>query len=200
MRPRLLPCAAISRNFWPMTGWSSFPSSPGGLFCTASSCAYARKSSAAKYATVWNQGGATGSPLLYFTQRQATLLQGWMGEAGSNVLVSYAMRYGNPSMASQLDALKAQGATRILIVPLYPQYSGTTTASVCDAVYDWAKTQRHIPELRFVQRYHDHPGLYRGPGADVVKTLAGKRPCTKAVPELSWCTRAHLHAGRPLPR
>lgn len=116
------------------------------------------KASAAKYATVWNEGGAKGSPLLFFTARQATLLRGWLGEAGANVLVSYAMRYGNPSIASQLDALKAQGATRILIVPLYPQYSGTTTASVCDAVYDWAKTQRHIPELRFVQRYHDHPG------------------------------------------
>ena len=115
------------------------------------------KASAAKYATVWDQGGATGSPLLHFTARQATLLRGWLGEAGANVLVAYAMRYGNPSIASQLDALKAQGATRILIVPLYPQYSGTTTASVCDAVFEWAKTQRHIPELRFVQRYHDHP-------------------------------------------
>ena len=116
------------------------------------------KASAAKYATVWNQGGATGSPLLYFTERQATLLRGWLGEAGANVLVAPAMRYGNPSIPAQLDALKAQGATRILILPLYPQYSGTTTASVCDAVYDWAKTQRHIPELRFVHRYHDHPG------------------------------------------
>lgn len=116
------------------------------------------KASAAKYATVWDQGGAQGSPLMYFTERQATLLRGWLGDAGANVLVSHAMRYGNPSIASQLDALKAQGATRILIVPLYPQYSGTTTASVCDAVYAWAQTQRHIPELRFVQRYHDHKG------------------------------------------
>lgn len=116
------------------------------------------KASAAKYATVWNEGGATGSPLLYFTDRQATLLRGWLSGGDSQVLVRYAMRYGNPSIPSQLDALKAEGATRILIVPLYPQYSGTTTASVCDAVFDWAKTQRVIPELRFVQRYHDHPG------------------------------------------
>ena len=117
------------------------------------------KESAAKYATVWNEGGATGSPLLYFTQRQASLLRGWLNETENNhVLVAHAMRYGNPSIASQLNALKAEGASRILIVPLYPQYSGTTTASVCDAVYEWAKTQRHIPELRFVQRYHDHPG------------------------------------------
>ena len=116
------------------------------------------KASAEKYATVWDQAGATGSPLLHFTQRQATMLLGWLGEAGTQVVVAPAMRYGNPGIAQQLDALKAQGVTRILVLPLYPQYSGTTTASVCDAVYAWARTQRNVPELRFVQRYHDHPG------------------------------------------
>ena len=110
--------------------------------------------SAAKYASIWRP---EGSPLAYWTQQQATLLRGWLGEAGCNVLVRPAMRYGNPSIASQLDALKAEGATRILILPLYPQYSGTTTASVFDAVYAWAGTQRHVPELRFVNRYHDDP-------------------------------------------
>ncbi len=112
--------------------------------------------SAAKYATVWHE--KDGSPLQFWTQRQALMLRGWLGEAGSNVLVRHAMRYGNPSIASQLNALKAEGATRILILPLYPQYSGTTTASVFDAVYDWARTQRHVPELRFVNRYQDDAG------------------------------------------
>ena len=112
--------------------------------------------SAKKYASIWD--AELGSPLLHWTRRQAEILQEWMRGAGYDVLVSYAMRYGKPSIAKQLDALKAQGATRILILPLYPQYSGTTTASVCDAVYDWAKTQRHIPELRFVNRYHNDPG------------------------------------------
>jgi ferrochelatase len=65
------------------------------------------------------------------------------------------MRYGSPSIASQLNALKAEGATRILIVPAYPQYSATTTASVFDAVYTWAAKTRNLPELRFVNRYHD---------------------------------------------
>ena len=111
--------------------------------------------SAAKYATVWTEGG---SPLAVWTTKQATLLRGWLGEAGQNVLVRPAMRYGNPSIASQLDALKAEGATRILILPLYPQYSGTTTASVFDAVYTWAARTRNVPELRFVNRYHDDAG------------------------------------------
>jgi ferrochelatase len=111
--------------------------------------------SAQKYATVWTE---EGSPLQVWTQKQALMLRGWLGEAGHNVLVRHAMRYGNPSIASQLDALKAEGATRILILPLYPQYSGTTTASVFDAVYAWAAHTRHVPELRSVNRYHDHPG------------------------------------------
>ncbi len=76
--------------------------------------------SAAKYASVWTP---EGSPLAVWTDKQAKLLRGWLGEAGYNVLVHPAMRYGNPSIASQLDALKAAGATRILILPLYPQYS-----------------------------------------------------------------------------
>jgi protoporphyrin/coproporphyrin ferrochelatase len=114
--------------------------------------------SAAKYATVWT---VEGSPLAVWTARQATLLQGYLGERGlrpPQLLVRHAMRYGNPSVASVLDELKAQNATRILILPLYPQYAAATTASVNDAVMAWAMRQRRQPELRFVQRYHDDPG------------------------------------------
>lgn len=126
------------------------------------------KASAAKYQQVWNQGGASGSPLLHWTQQQARLLQAALNpDGGQAIPVAHAMRYGQPGIASQLDALKAQGAQRILIVPLYPQYSGTTTASVCDGVYAWARTQRHIPELRFVQRYHQHPGYIAALAASV---------------------------------
>ncbi len=111
--------------------------------------------SAAKYASIWTP---EGSPLRVWTDKQATLLRGHLGERGHKVTVRYAMRYGNPSIASELDKLKAEGATRILILPAYPQYSGTTTASVLDAVYHWAAQVRHVPELRFVNRYHDDAG------------------------------------------
>ncbi len=111
--------------------------------------------SAAKYASIWT---ADGSPLKLWTDKQAKLLQGWLGEHGHQVKVRYAMRYGNPSIDSQLDALKAEGASRILIVPAYPQYSGTTTASIVDAVASWSKRIRHLPELRFINRYHDDAG------------------------------------------
>ncbi len=111
--------------------------------------------SAAKYATIWTP---EGSPLKIWTERQAQALQAWMQQQGHHVTVRYAMRYGNPSMAAQLDALKAEGATRVLVLPAYPQYSGTTTASVFDAVYHWADRVRTIPELRFINRYHDDAG------------------------------------------
>lgn len=111
--------------------------------------------SAAKYASIWTP---EGSPLRVWTEKQAKQLQGYLGERGHRrVKVAWAMRYGQPSIASQLDALKAAGATRVLVLPLYPQYSGTTTASVADAVQAWAARTRTLPELRFVNRYHDHP-------------------------------------------
>jgi len=111
--------------------------------------------SAAKYASIWTP---EGSPLKVWTEKQATLLRGYLGERGHQVTVRYAMRYGNPSIRAVLDELKAQGTTRVLIVPAYPQYSGTTTASVIDGVMNWARNIRHLPELRFVNRYHDDPG------------------------------------------
>jgi ferrochelatase len=111
--------------------------------------------SAAKYTTIWTP---EGSPLKVWTERQAKRLQGWLGEQGHRVRVAYAMRYGQPSIASELDALAAAGADRILVLPAYPQYSGTTTASVIDAVGEWARRQRRVPELRFVNRFHDDRG------------------------------------------
>jgi len=108
--------------------------------------------SAAKYASVWT---AEGSPLKIWTEKQAALLQSQLTQLGHHVVVRWAMRYGSTSIASQLDALKADGVTRILVLPAYPQYSATTTASVFDAVYMWAQKTRSIPELRFVNHYHD---------------------------------------------
>jgi protoporphyrin/coproporphyrin ferrochelatase len=113
------------------------------------------KKSAAKYASVWMP---EGSPLKVWTGRQATLLRGYLGERGHQLTVRYAMRYGNPSIPAVLDELKTLGMTRVLIVPAYPQYSGTTTASVFDAVATWGQNIRNLPEIRFINRYHDDAG------------------------------------------
>jgi ferrochelatase len=111
--------------------------------------------SAAKYASIWMR---EGSPLLVHTQKQAALLRGYLGERGHDVQVAYAMRYGNPSVPEVVDKLKAEGCDRILILPAYPQYSATTTASIYDAVFAHYAKVRNVPELRLVKHYHDHEG------------------------------------------
>ncbi|MBA4263436.1 MAG: ferrochelatase [Comamonadaceae bacterium] len=113
------------------------------------------RKSAEKYASIWTP---EGSPLKVWTEKQATLLRGYLGERGHQVTVRYAMRYGNPSIPAVLDELKKEGMTRVLILSAYPQYSGTTTASVFDAAALWGLKSRHLPEFRFVNRYHDDPG------------------------------------------
>jgi ferrochelatase len=111
--------------------------------------------SARKYATIWTPDG---SPLKTWTVKQAKLLSGYLGQRGHRVLVRHAMRYGSPAIGAVLDEVKAAGADRILILPLYPQYSGPTTASVFDAVADWGRSVRRLPELRFVNHFHDDAG------------------------------------------
>lgn len=112
--------------------------------------------SAEKYRRIWTRDG---SPLKVHTEKQAKLLRGSLGELGRRDLsVAWAMRYGEPSVASVLDRLKANGAEKILIVPLYPQYAASTTASSFDAVTAWLARQRVIPELRWVREYFDRPG------------------------------------------
>ena len=119
--------------------------------------------SAKKYESIWiapdAQGHGGGSPLKVWSDKNALLLQGSLAQRGHRVRVLLGMRYGNPSIASQLDALKEEGFRRVLILPMYPQYSGPTTASVFDAVYAWASKVRVVPELRFVNHYHDHPAF-----------------------------------------
>lgn len=111
--------------------------------------------SAAKYASIWTP---QGSPLAWWTRRQAELLQEHFQQQGLQVTVRHAMRYGQPSVASVLDELKAGGVQRVLVLPLYPQYAAATTASAFDAVMAWSARQRRMPEFRFINRYHDDPG------------------------------------------
>jgi protoporphyrin/coproporphyrin ferrochelatase len=113
------------------------------------------KQSAAKYASVWT---TEGSPLAVWTQRQAAALSDQLAARGHQLLVRHAMRYGNPSIASVMDGLREAGATRVLVLPAYPQYAAATTASVSDKVLEWATKARRMPELRFVGEYHDDAG------------------------------------------
>lgn len=105
--------------------------------------------SAKAYAKVWTE---KGSPLAFFTAGQAEALQARMEGIAD---VRYAMRYGNPSVADQLAAMKAAGCNRILIAPLYPQYSGATTGTVLDEAYATLTDMRWHPAIRTLPAYHD---------------------------------------------
>ena len=105
--------------------------------------------SAKAYAKVWTE---KGSPLAFFTAGQAEALQARMEGIAD---VRYAMRYGNPSVADQLAAMKAAGCNRILIAPLYPQYSGATTGTVLDEAYATLTAMRWHPAIRTLPAYHD---------------------------------------------
>lgn len=109
------------------------------------------RKSAHAYSQVWTD---EGSPLAFHTAAQARALQARLGDAA---IVRYAMRYQKPAMAAELDKLLADGCERILVAPLYPQYSGATTASALDAVADWIKDRRRLPALRTLPPYFDDP-------------------------------------------
>lgn len=122
--------------------------------------------SAAKYAKIWT---AEGSPLKVHTERQAKLVKGLLGHRGiANVTVAWGMRYGRPAVASGLNELKRAGARQIVVVPLYPQYSVSTTASTQDAVAAWAKANRDFPAPQVIADYYEHPG-YLGALAQSVR-------------------------------
>jgi len=113
------------------------------------------RKSAEKYAQVWTK---EGSPLLVHTQRQAKMLRGFLGVRGVNIEVEFGMRYGKPSVDTAIAALKAKNCDRILVIPMYPQYASSSTASALDAVWDTLQHTRNAPDIRTVRHYHDHPG------------------------------------------
>lgn len=113
------------------------------------------RQSAKKYAAIWRE---EGSPLRVFSQRQAELLMGLLGEQGYDVHVALAMRYGQPSIRAVLRQLRDRGVDSLVVLPLYPQYAGSTTASVFDAVGAELARWRELPELTMIKHFHDHPG------------------------------------------
>lgn len=111
--------------------------------------------SAAKYRSIWLD---EGSPLAVWTIRQTHAVAAALAARGHDVGVRHAMRYGSPSIAATLDEMRAAGAARVLVVPMYPQYASATTGSVADALADWTRGSRVVPEMRTVGAHHDDPG------------------------------------------
>jgi protoporphyrin/coproporphyrin ferrochelatase len=108
------------------------------------------------YSIVWNNERNKG-PLVTITRSQAEKLAADLADEGGRIVVDWAMRYGSPSVASRIDALKAAGCDRILVAPLYPQYAAATTATVNDVAFAKLQKMRWQPALRTLPPYHDDP-------------------------------------------
>jgi ferrochelatase len=109
------------------------------------------RQSAAKYQRIWN--AQTGSPLLHITHLQTEALQ----KALPHLPVRFGMQVGNPPVAQVVHELIGAGVDRLIVVPMYPQYSATTTASATDALFHALMRERRVPALRIVPPYYDHP-------------------------------------------
>src|SRR5437868_6492296 len=120
------------------------------------------KQSAAKYRRIWD--AQTGSPLLHFTRLQAEALQRRL----PGLLVRFGMQVGNPSVAKAVREMIDAGVERLIVLPMYPQYSATTTASALDTLFVALMRERRVPALRVVPPYYAHPAYL-----DAVKKLIG---------------------------
>lgn len=124
------------------------------------------RKSAEAYSRIWTD---QGSPLLTISRRQQTAIADALrGRLGREIPVALGMRYGKPSIASAMEELRTAGVRRMLVLPLYPQYSASTAASTMDAVTDVLRRWREIPSLRFVRDYHDDVG-YIAAQADKIR-------------------------------
>src|SRR6188508_44120 len=123
------------------------------------------------YDKIWNRE-RDESPLRTITRAQAEKLSRMLEPVDGRITVDWAMRYGNPSIASRLDALQKGGCDRILVVPLYPQYAAATTATVADKAFDVLKTMRWQPAVRIAPPWHDDPVYIEAEAASLEAELA----------------------------
>lgn len=123
------------------------------------------------YASIWNTE-RDESPLRTITRSQSDRLAAELQTRYPNVTVDWAMRYGNPSLPDVITRLQENGADRIVMLPLYPQYAASTTATVCDKAFDALKTLRWQPALRVAPAYHDHPAYINALAQSVRDHLA----------------------------
>lgn len=153
------------------------------------------KKSAEKYASVWTKGG---SPLMVNAQKQTKLLQGFLSmRIKSPFAVELGMSYGNPSMKSAIEKLKAQHCDKILVFPLYPQYAASSTASALDAVWRVLLKMRNVPAIRTIRNYHDHPAYIQALATSITTFWAINGKPEKLVMSFHGVPKVHLTKGDP---
>ena len=152
--------------------------------------------SARLYQRVWT---ADGAPLVVTMRRQAAGLEAALTTNGAPVKVAVGVRYGEPSIPAALRELDAAGARRVLVLPLFPHYSATTTATSLDAVFDELKTWRRVPELRTVNRYGDHPLYIAALAASIGEAWARDGRPDRLLLSFHGIPRDYADKGDPYP-
>lgn len=153
------------------------------------------KKSAAKYAQVWTN---EGSPLLVHAQKQTQLLRGFLAQKiKSPFAVEIGMSYGNPSMQSAMEKLKAQHCDRILLFPLYPQYAASSTAAAFDSVWHTLLKMRNVPGIRTIRSYHDHSAYIAALAKSVQAHWQIDGKPSKLVMSFHGVPKVHLSKGDP---
>jgi len=152
--------------------------------------------SARLYQAIWT---TEGSPLIHNTRLQKTGLQQLLNAKfdTSSIDVEFAMRYGSPSIDNGLNNLLENGAEKIIVLPLYPQYAGSTTGSTFDAISRYLTKRRWLPELHFVNNYHDLPGFIQACAARIKAHWQQHSRADKLVLSFHGLPRAHLDNGDP---
>ena len=149
------------------------------------------------YRQIWTPAG---SPLLLHSRALADAVQQLLGQTagGPEAVVSLGMSYGSPSIPQALDALRAAGARQIVILPLYPQYSGTTSGSVFDRVSAELRRWRRVPGLHFIDDYHDEPAYVEAIAASV-REYWRDRPRTHLLFSFHGIPQRYAAGGDPYP-
>ena len=151
--------------------------------------------SAKAYQKIWT---AEGSPLLLISQRQRNALAALLEQRfGCEIPVALGMRYGKPSIPSALAELQDVGVRRLLVLPLYPQYSATTTASIFDAVTAELRQWRWLPEVRFVNHYHDEPAYIGALAESVRRHRAEFGDAERLLMSFHGIPEEYFHKGDP---
>nr|VFJ59948.1 MAG: ferrochelatase [Candidatus Kentron sp. DK] len=151
--------------------------------------------SARLYQRIWTP---EGSPLLVISRRQAAALQSRLNrQCAVPIRVELGMRYGAPSLGDALRRLREEGIGRLLVLPLYPQHAGATTASTFDAVAEALKGRRHVPALRFVNGYHDDEGYISALCERIRASQKGQAPAERLLFSFHGLPLRHVEEGDP---
>ena len=151
--------------------------------------------SAKAYQKVWTEDG---SPLIHYTRLQTQAIQKKLEDRfRGHVIADMAMTYGKPSIKNGLEGLRKAGARRLLILPLYPQYSGTTTAAVFDQVTSVLQGWRWLPDLRMINQYHDHPKYITALANSIKKQWAENERAELLLFSFHGIPQRYFHSGDP---